>query len=246
MIKIFRKTRQKFLAENKFSKYLVYAIGEIILVVIGILIALQINNWNESRKDDLQLQEYEQSLIGELRTDLARLKALDSVNSKKKKAIKNYFDYYHSENPESEVLLQEMNSLDISKRAFYTTTYTIEDLITTGNLTLFPESKRIAILKLKNVHEQYSFYESSSMQDVALYEQEIKKNFDLVLLTGLSGKEREETKSWELNPESNQLRILNNSVVESLKLFEFQSELYQVIIKETTELLELLSKNNKG
>ncbi len=52
MIKFFRRIRQKLLSENKFSKYLLYAIGEIILVVIGILIALQINNWNESRKQD--------------------------------------------------------------------------------------------------------------------------------------------------------------------------------------------------
>ncbi|WP_191860700.1 DUF6090 family protein [Hanstruepera ponticola] len=50
MIKFFRKIRQHLLAENKFSKYLLYALGEIILVVIGILIALQINNWNEGRK----------------------------------------------------------------------------------------------------------------------------------------------------------------------------------------------------
>jgi len=50
MIKFFRKIRQKMLVENKFSKYLLYAIGEIILVVIGILIALQINNLNENRK----------------------------------------------------------------------------------------------------------------------------------------------------------------------------------------------------
>jgi hypothetical protein len=50
MIKFFRKIRQKLLTENKFSKYLLYAIGEIILVVIGILIALSINNWNENRK----------------------------------------------------------------------------------------------------------------------------------------------------------------------------------------------------
>ena len=47
MLKFFRKIRQKLLSENKFSKYLIYAIGEIILVVIGILIALEINNWNE-------------------------------------------------------------------------------------------------------------------------------------------------------------------------------------------------------
>ena len=49
MIKFFRKIRQKLLTENKFSKYLIYAIGEIVLVVIGILIALQINNWNENK-----------------------------------------------------------------------------------------------------------------------------------------------------------------------------------------------------
>jgi len=51
MIKFFRKIRQRLLTENKFSKYLIYAIGEIILVVIGILIALSINNWNEAQRD---------------------------------------------------------------------------------------------------------------------------------------------------------------------------------------------------
>jgi len=51
MIKFFRRIRQKLLSENKFSKYLLYAIGEIVLVVIGILLALQINTWNEERKN---------------------------------------------------------------------------------------------------------------------------------------------------------------------------------------------------
>tara|TARA_R110002167_G_scaffold270508_3_gene477027 strand:- start:120 stop:833 length:714 start_codon:yes stop_codon:yes gene_type:complete len=50
VIKFFRKIRQQLLTENKFSKYLLYAIGEIALVVIGILIALSINNWNEGNK----------------------------------------------------------------------------------------------------------------------------------------------------------------------------------------------------
>jgi hypothetical protein len=50
MIKFFRNIRQNLLAEGKAGKYLKYAIGEIVLVVIGILIALQINNWNENRK----------------------------------------------------------------------------------------------------------------------------------------------------------------------------------------------------
>ncbi|HEY5688165.1 MAG TPA: DUF6090 family protein [Yeosuana sp.] len=50
MIKLFRNIRQNLIIENKTGKYLKYAIGEIVLVVIGILIALQINNWNEERK----------------------------------------------------------------------------------------------------------------------------------------------------------------------------------------------------
>ena len=62
MIKFFRKIRQQLLVENKFSKYLLYAIGEIILVVIGILIALQINNWNEVRKTENMGKVY----IGEI------------------------------------------------------------------------------------------------------------------------------------------------------------------------------------
>jgi len=49
MIKVFRKIRQNLLSENKLSEYLLYAAGEIFLVVVGILIALQINNWNENR-----------------------------------------------------------------------------------------------------------------------------------------------------------------------------------------------------
>ena len=53
MIKFFRKIRFDLLEKNKTGKYLKYAIGEIILVVIGILIALSINNWNENRKQKL-------------------------------------------------------------------------------------------------------------------------------------------------------------------------------------------------
>jgi len=49
MIKFFRGIRQRLIGESRFSKYLLYAIGEILLVVIGILIALQINNWNQDR-----------------------------------------------------------------------------------------------------------------------------------------------------------------------------------------------------
>ena len=63
MIKFFRKIRQKLLSENRFSKYLLYAFGEIILVMVGILLALQVNNWNESRKkEQAEIQLYKKIL----------------------------------------------------------------------------------------------------------------------------------------------------------------------------------------
>jgi tetratricopeptide (TPR) repeat protein len=63
MIKFFRKIRQNMLSAGKTGKYFKYAIGEIVLVVIGILIALQINNWNETRKaNDAELQLYHKIL----------------------------------------------------------------------------------------------------------------------------------------------------------------------------------------
>lgn len=72
MIKFFRKIRQQLLTDNKFSKYLLYAVGEIVLVVIGILIALNINNWNEHTKT-LGL---EQVFLVDLKEDLNRNKEL--------------------------------------------------------------------------------------------------------------------------------------------------------------------------
>ena len=66
MIKFFRRLRQNMIKNNRVSKYLLYAIGEIILVVIGILIALQINNWNEKRKVDGEILK----ILTEIRSNL--------------------------------------------------------------------------------------------------------------------------------------------------------------------------------
>ena len=73
MIKFFRKIRQKLLSENKFSKYLLYAFGEIILVVIGILIALQINNWNENRKIEQSGKEYIKEIYKDLKIEISNI-----------------------------------------------------------------------------------------------------------------------------------------------------------------------------
>ena len=74
MFRIFRKFRQRFIANKNAHRYLLYALGEILLVVIGIVIALQIDNWNEWRQE----REDEQIVLRQLRDDYrANLKQLE-------------------------------------------------------------------------------------------------------------------------------------------------------------------------
>jgi hypothetical protein len=69
MIGALRRIRRTLLSDNKLSKYLVYAAGEIVLVVLGILIAIQINNWNEIRKDRNQERVYLERVLLDLELD---------------------------------------------------------------------------------------------------------------------------------------------------------------------------------
>jgi hypothetical protein len=93
MIKFFRKIRQNLLMENKTSKYFKYAIGEIILFFIGILIALQINNWNENRKERVQEQELLTQLQSEFQSNLEQL---DQKNQLRNYAISASLKLLHN------------------------------------------------------------------------------------------------------------------------------------------------------
>ena len=79
MITFFRKNRRQLANDNKFLQYSRYALGEIVLVVIGILIALAINNWNENRKERVQEQKVLTELLTSLEHNYSRMVA-DSVN----------------------------------------------------------------------------------------------------------------------------------------------------------------------
>src|SRR6056297_1266377 len=86
MLKFFRKIRQNLLMENKTSKYFKYAIGEILLVVIGILLALQINNWNENRRNSNK----ETAILANIHKEFNQnKKQLDSVVKAHKAVLRN-------------------------------------------------------------------------------------------------------------------------------------------------------------
>lgn len=104
MIKFFRHIRKRLVADSKFSKYVLYAIGEIILVVIGILIALQINNWNEKRK----LAAYEEKLLVQLQQDLLLnandLKLNISLQKKTMRSIDVLLQHFETKEPYTDSL----------------------------------------------------------------------------------------------------------------------------------------------
>lgn len=75
MLKFFRKIRQNLIGKGDTKRYLFYAIGEIFLVVVGILIALGINNWNEERKQNLELQDYLFKIDHNMEQDIVIAKA---------------------------------------------------------------------------------------------------------------------------------------------------------------------------
>ena len=91
MIKFFRQIRKNTIMKNETGKYLKYAIGEITLVVIGILIALQINNWNQNRTNENLEAKYQVRLLEDLKEEKAIMEATlnysEEVHRHAKKAI---------------------------------------------------------------------------------------------------------------------------------------------------------------
>lgn len=94
MIKFFRRIRQRLISENRFSKYLLYAIGEIILVVIGILIALQVNNWNIDRQVRHKEQAYLIEIRQNLQQDALKLQAVLDFNRNKAKIVEDMLQIF--------------------------------------------------------------------------------------------------------------------------------------------------------
>lgn len=135
MIKFFRKIRQKLLSENRFSKYLIYAIGEIVLVVIGILIALQINNWNEDRIQTNELDGLMKSISRAIQTDLKNLHLIKRGRTSIDQNVDSIFNGFIDNKP---------TTLNFNDYAFISNTF--EDL----NTTIYYQPNTSSFEALKN------------------------------------------------------------------------------------------------
>ena len=138
MIKFFRKIRYTLMQTGKSSKYFQYAIGEIILVVIGILIALQINNWNELRKSNLQ----EQSALENIHRDFIKNKeALKAGMASSQLIMDNGTKILnhtgHKQKPESEDEFNKWLNNVFNSDPFYPQNGFLDDLLSSGKLGIF-------------------------------------------------------------------------------------------------------------
>ena len=149
MIKFFRRIRQGLITENKFSKYLIYAIGEIVLVVIGILIALQINNWNENRKQQIKLQEIYHEILADLKRERDYANFIINKFEGQRKAYKDYLESFSSTKITRKSMYRKLLELNMEGYPINSNSSIVESLQNSGEIVLLPQSIRNRLINLR-------------------------------------------------------------------------------------------------
>jgi hypothetical protein len=163
--------------ENKTGKYLKYAIGEIVLVVIGILIALQINNWNEVNKENKLKVKYYHQLLSDMQIDQEFAKRSISILDSARTKYSNYKKTFEKPNLSIEEIMgnlinNEFNTLDLEYK-----TSTIETLINTGDIKIFNPKLR----------DLLTSYNKRKLQTIYLSRNNSKEAKDLLKEASLKG-----------------------------------------------------------
>jgi tetratricopeptide (TPR) repeat protein len=188
MIKFFRKIRYDLMGGNKTGTYFKYAFGEIVLVVIGILIALQINNWNENRKSDTIVKNYYNQILKDLAKDNDRIYS-DLYYLESNIALhKDFVENLPTQKSPKAIIMSSAKLKHTTPSNTRFNANTIETLQTTGDIKLISPDIRNKLIELKN--NQDIIYRGS----IANYELFLKQlgnattlgyNPNILLLDGL-------------------------------------------------------------
>lgn len=173
MIKFFRRIRQQLLGENKFRKYLLYALGEIFLVVIGILIALQLNNWNEYRIDRKKEKQVVQNIYTELDQNLQYSKNILAEIEKRTFSANALME--HTSREEQTITASAFDSIMI--QAFLFPPYTPIK----ADLERVLGTEQIDLISSTELQYRLSDYKTS-IDEAALYYRYAEDDFKLLIL----------------------------------------------------------------
>lgn len=171
MIKFFRHIRKSLLEQNKMGKYFKYAFGEIILVVIGILIALQINNWNEQHKKERLKNEYVVSLINDYTKDTIQINKRLLRNKQRLKRIDIIYDSIaisHKNDFKNIIEIYSNSSAGVRIINVYNTN-SFNLLISSGNIDLFDKNLRVELMELNRLQLYEKTVQSSNSRYLLKY-----------------------------------------------------------------------------
>jgi Family of unknown function (DUF6090) len=199
MLKIFRKIRQNLLSENKTSKYTIYAVGEIFLVVVGILIALQINNWNETKKEQAITDKYLSGFVSDLEKDRIQLETLIAVRKKQSTSAKALLDMIETNDYELDSFYNHYYFLFPFYR-FTPNSNTLEEVLNSSHLRFITdEDIKNRLLDLRSSYKRIQLNEEHVYEDRSIYlysaltMNHIEMNGLFIADTGFSVEKKEES-----------------------------------------------------
>jgi hypothetical protein len=176
MIKFFRQIRFDLIEKNNTGKYLKYAIGEIILVVIGILIALQINHNAENNKTDKTRNEYYIQLLEDLNKDKQFINETIVHFQNEDDAYSEYLRTYENTELSPQQVYNHLLKLSIYSTAISFNSNTIESLRSSGEIILIPLSIRNKLIDLLRIqddilknHQLNDTGKNNMLQDLGIY-----------------------------------------------------------------------------
>lgn len=154
MIKFFRKIRQNMIKENKTTKYLLYAAGEIILVVIGILIALQINNANENRKTKIIETSYLERLVIDLKENKTLWEETFDRKQQQLEAAHVFLNFRFSKNQDTVMKVMPFFTALGSWKDININQVTFDEMVSSGTLNIISnDSIKLKLLGLDKLYK---------------------------------------------------------------------------------------------
>lgn len=160
MSRVFRKFRLKQIGGKPSRKYLAYAIGEIMLIVIGLLLAIQINNFQEGIKNDKKRDNYYRLLITDLESDIQQIEKVKESISEQLKLIENFESRLNlDEGSKEEIVAIAKNEFNPNLPNFVRYQLgTIETLKATGDLSLIEGDILEGIGELQALQSEQIYY----------------------------------------------------------------------------------------